>query len=257
MYESVCCASHAADDKYGELYQTRPHDIVGRHVRLEPLQADRHARDLFHLTSGEPRNDHKSYDPQEVWSFQEAGPFESELEMRSSFVFMRKLDEAAFGIVHSVTDRLIGALYLTHDDPTNLAIQLEPPIVPPEGEGKQEQLEACFLLMDRLFAYGYRRIQISIDSQDAVKRKLAARLGFTLEGVLYRHMVVKDSSRDSNVYGMLNSDWKAGARAALFQKLYGAAAQRFDSSNEKKEEEYDEQQRVLAQQKQAEAKKVA
>jgi len=103
--------------------------------------------------------------------------------------------------------------------------------------------------MDRLFAFGYRRIQISIDSQDSVKRKLATRLGFTLEGILYRHLVVKDASRDSNVYSMLNSDWKVGARAALFKKLYGAAALRFDVSNEKKEEEYDEQQRVLAEQK--------
>jgi hypothetical protein len=46
----------------------------------------------------------------------------------------------------------------------------------------------------------------------------------TLEGRLYKHMVVKKANRDSHICGLLNSDWQLGARAALFQKLYGAAA---------------------------------
>jgi hypothetical protein len=46
----------------------------------------------------------------------------------------------------------------------------------------------------------------------------------TLEGRLYKHMVVKEANRDSHICGLLNSDWQLGARAALFQKLYGAAA---------------------------------
>ena len=100
-------------------------------------------------------------------------------------------------------------------------------------------MEACYLLLDRLFAYGYRRIQISCDSQDGGSRKFAERLGFTFEGVLFKHLILKDSSRDSNMYGMLNSDWKKGARNALFQKLYGKKALRADLSNEKKEEEWD------------------
>ena len=115
-----------------------------------------------------------------------------------------------------------------------------------------EQLECCFLLVDRLFAHGYRRLQIAIDSQDAHKRKLAVRLGFTLEGCLYKHMVIKESSRDSNIYGLLNSDWKRGARSALFAQLYGQAALKADLSNEKKHQEWEEQQRVLDEKKRLE-----
>jgi len=252
VYESICCGTHASDDKYLALFKTRPQDVIGRFAHLEALEVDRHLQTLFMLTSGEPYYAKKSYDPEEIWSFQESGPFENGQELRRSFVFQRKANEAAFAIVGSVTGRMMGAVLLTNDDPTNLSVQLEAPLVHPDHEGTPEQIEACFLLMDRLFAYGYRRIQISVDSQDSSKRKFAARLGFGLEGVLMRHMIVKDASRDSAVYSMLNSEWKKGARASLFKQLYGASAFRFDLANEKREEEYDEQQRFLAEQKRLE-----
>lgn len=249
MYESICCESHSSDDKYGALFSERPQDIVGRHVRLEALQLHRHLQPLFHLTSGDPVLESSSYDPQEIWSFQESGPFASPSEMRQSFVFQRQLDQAAFAVVHSVTEQVWGAICLSHDHPKNLSIQLEPPLWHPSKLERRELDEACFLVMDRLFALGYRRIQFCMDSQDSVMRKLAIRLGFTLEGTLYKHMVVKDASRDSDVFSMLNSDWKKGARATLFRKLYGSAALRSDLSNEKKEEEFDEQARFLAEKK--------
>jgi RimJ/RimL family protein N-acetyltransferase len=213
----------------------------------------RHLKDFCRVTSGEPALENKAYDPEEIWGFLEEGPFKDEKEMRKSFVFQRKASEASFAIVHGVTERCMGAILLTNDDPKNLTIQLEPPMIQPFREGGKEQLEACYLLMDRLYAYGYRRIQISIDSQDAEKRKLAARLGFTLEGILYKHMVVKECNRDSSVYGLLNNDWKRGARGALFRKLYGAAAERSDLANEKREEEFDEQERFLKEQRRKDA----
>jgi RimJ/RimL family protein N-acetyltransferase len=253
MYEAVSCQSHKTDDKYTELFKTRPQDIIGKNVRLEALEADRHLEPLFDLTSGDADCESKSFDPEEIWGFLEAGPFKNKDEMRNSFVFQRKIDEAAFAIVDNITDKVIGAVVLKNDNPQNLGIQIEPPIMRPSHmEGTEEQLEACFLLIDRLFALGYRRIQMSIDSQDNPCRKLAVRLGFTMEGILYKHMILKDASRDSVVYGLLNSDWDKGARFAIFKKLHGATAARSDSANIKKEEELDEQQRVLAEKRTAE-----
>jgi RimJ/RimL family protein N-acetyltransferase len=252
MYEAICCQNQQTNDKYIELFRTRPKDIIGKYVRLEALQVERHLTDLYRVTSGQPALENQSFDPEEVWSFQDEGPFASEDEMRLSFVFQHKKNDAAFAIVHSVTDRVIGVILLTNDNPKNLSIQLECPIVQPAREGSAEQLEASFLLMDRLFAFGYRRIQISIDSQDVNSRKWAVRLNFTLEGLLFKHMVSKESSRDSNIYSMLNSDWTKGARGALFSKLYGKSAYNADAANEQKEEEFAEQWRVLEEQKRLE-----
>jgi RimJ/RimL family protein N-acetyltransferase len=222
-------------------------------VRLEALDAKHHLKDFYKITSGEVTLQRKSFNPDQVWGFQPEGPFQNEKEMQKSFVFTRKQREAGFAIINSVTDRLVGVIHLTNDNPEHLTIQMEAPIMPPGLEDGQEQFEACFLVMDRLYAYGYRRIQLSMDSQDAEKRRVATRLGFTLEGVLSKHLVLKDANRDSNIYGLLNSDWKLGARAALYTKLHGLDALKIESANEKKEAEWDEQQAFLAKEKLKEA----
>lgn len=152
-------------------------------------------------------------------------------------------------MIQSITDTVLGVILLRHDDPQNLSVQLEPPIVHPYYEkdtASREQLEGCFLLLDRLFAHGYRRIQMCVDVQDITKRTLCQRLGMTEEGRLCKHRIVKDANRDSAVYSLLNSDWRAGARGALYRKLYGDAAYQADVQNEKQEAEKEEQDVALA-----------
>ncbi len=223
--------------------------MIGKNVRLEPLDANRHLKAMYAVSNGDPIFLKKAYDPQEVWGFQVEGPFRSPDELRKSFVFCHFENEGGFAIFQNLSDRLVGVVMVSRDDPLNLSIQLDPPIVGPSCFGSKEQLEACYLVIDRLFAHGYRRIQISVDSKDSQGSKLADRLGFTFEGCILKDQIVKDSNRDSNVYGMLNSDWDKGAKMALYRKLYGAAMARADMAYNKKEEELDEQQRVLAKQK--------
>lgn len=246
LYESVCCASLSSDDKFSTLYKERPQDVIGKFVRLEPLDANRHLKAVHAVSNGDPIFLKKAYDPQEVWGFHAEGPFRNEDELRRSFVFCHMENEGAFAILQNLSDRLVGAVMVSKDDPLNLSIQLDPPIVGPSSFGSKEQMEACYLVMDRLFANGYRRIQISIDSKDSQGSKLADRLGFTFEGCILKDQIVKESNRDSNVYGMLNSDWDKGAKMSLYRKLYGAGMARADMAYNKKEVELDEQQRVLA-----------
>jgi len=245
MYEAVSCTSHTSEKKHSELYASRPQDIHGRTVRLEPLEASRHAQLFYDITCGDAYEENISYNPNTVWGFLDYGPFDSKEKMIQSPVFMLKNDEAAFGIIESVTDRIIGVIHLTNDDPQNLSIQLQLPIMKPSADGTAEQIEACFLLLDRLFALGYRRIQLLIDSQETTGKKIPGRLGFTQEGLLPKNRIFKDSNSDSIVYGFLNSDWDRGARAFLFKKLHGEKAQHTDAANDAKEGELEEQQRVL------------
>ena len=69
------------------------------------------------------------------------------LSLLKSGVFHLQRNEAAFAIIESVTDRLLGVVNLTKDDPKNLNIQMEIPIVKPSSDGTVEQIEACFLLL--------------------------------------------------------------------------------------------------------------
>ena len=234
----------------------RPGDIFGRLVRLEPLEVNRHLQPFYDMTCGDVYKENQCYDPNEVWGFVDEGPFNSSKEMRQSFIFQRKMNESGFAIVESLTDKMVGVIFLTNDNPRNLSISLELPIVKPSSEGTAEQIEACFLLLDRLFALGYRRVQLSVDSMDTLAKKLAGRLGFTQEGLIPKDRVVKESNRDSIIYGMLNSDWDKGARSFLFKKLHGENTLKADLANIKKELTLEKQEDFLAKEKQKEEDKV-
>lgn len=252
MYESMAGKSHESDETFKELFQKRPHSVIGRACRLEPLDANHHLNDLWEITSGKSYKEHKSYNPDEVWGFLDVGPFEKPQSMLESEVFQLERNQAAFAIVESITDRVLGVIHLTKDDPKNLNIQMELPIVKPSSDNSMEQMEACFLLLDRLFAHGYRRVQMCVDTQDVRGKRLPGRLGFTQEGQIPKHMIVKDSNRDSLIYGMLNSDWDKGARAFLFKKIHGVAAQKADAAMVAKEEADEDQAAQLREKKKAE-----
>ncbi len=246
IYESVACIGHGNEAKYRKDWLERPQDIVGRTVRLENMEVNRHMSKFHAMTCGDVYKENKPFDPNEVWAFWPEGPFEHAKDMKSSFLFHRKPNEAGFAIIEAMTDEMIGFVFLTNDNPQNLSISLELPIVKPSSEGTVESIEACYLLVDRLFALGYRRIQLSIDSMDTNGKKLAGRLGFTQEGLLPKDRIIKESNRDSIIYGMLNSDWTKGARAFLYKKLHGEKAMKTDAAFNKKEEELDEQEKGLA-----------
>jgi len=252
MYEGLAGKSHESDDAFRALYDKRPHDVVGRTCRLEALEEQRHLNNLWEITSGNAVGEHKAYNPDEVWGFLDYGPFQNAKSMKESGVFQLERNEAAFAIVEAVTDRLLGVIRLTKDDPQNLNVQMELPVLKPTSDGTVQQMEACFLLLDRLFAYGYRRVHMSVDSQDVRGKRLPGRLGFTQEGQIPKDMIVKEANRDSVIYGMLNSDWDKGARAFLFKKLHGATAQSADASLIAKEQAVSDQDEQLKEMKAAE-----
>jgi RimJ/RimL family protein N-acetyltransferase len=175
LYEAISCTIHATEQKYREHWLERPGDIVGRTVRLEPLDVDRHLEEFYAMTSGDSYGTDRVYDPNEIWAFWPEGPFRDSKEMRQSFVFQRRVNEAAFAIIEAVTDKILGVILITNDNPQNLTISIELPIVKRGSEGTVEPIEGCFLLMDRLFATGYRRIELSIDSMDYNGKRLSGR----------------------------------------------------------------------------------
>mmetsp|Transcript_6485 Transcript_6485/g.14014 ORF Transcript_6485/g.14014 Transcript_6485/m.14014 type:complete len:213 (-) Transcript_6485:226-864(-) len=181
----------------------------------------------------------------DVWGFLPYGPFKNAEEIASSPIFNREHGEGGFAIVESVTEQVIGCVLLSNDNPQNLTIKLEVPIMKPTCDGSCEELEAAFLLLDRLFAYGYRRVYLTTDKEDAIARKVPARIGMTQEGLILKDMIVREANRDSLLFAMLNSDWDRGARYYLFAKLHCEPAARADKTNLEKEEEEDEKQESL------------
>jgi RimJ/RimL family protein N-acetyltransferase len=68
--------------------------------------------------------------------------------------------------------------------------------------------EAMFLLL-RMAAdeLGYRRLVWKCNALNAPSRRAADRLGFTYEGTLRAHLIVKGRRRDTAFYSILHDEW--------------------------------------------------
>ena len=73
--------------------------------------------------------------------------------------------------------------------------------------------EAVTLALDWGFAtLDLHRIEADIDPRNAASRRLLERLGFASEGLLRERFFVEGDATDSEIFGLLASDWRRGTR---------------------------------------------
>ncbi|MCI4644649.1 MAG: GNAT family N-acetyltransferase [Hyphomonadaceae bacterium] len=79
---------------------------------------------------------------------------------------------------------------------------------------------ACkYLLLQRAFDWGARRVEIKTDSKNARSRAAIEKLGARFEGTLRNHMLLHDGrSRDTVYYSVIPEDWPA-IQARLARRL--------------------------------------
>ena len=98
----------------------------------------------------------------------------------------------------------------------------------PAAQGSPATSEAALLLLDHLFALGYRRVEWKCNALNARSVAAAARLGFSAEGVFRKHLIVAGvagaaHSRDTAWFSLLDDEWPA-ARVAVAGWLASDAA---------------------------------
>ena len=174
--------------------------MEGRFCRVEPLEPDRHAADLFaaHAIDREGRN----------WTYLPYGPF------ATLAAYRRWIDATCLArdpLFHAVVD-------LRTERPTGVASYLR--ITPAEGTIEVGHLsfspllqrtpaatEAMYLMMRRAFELGYRRYEWKCDALNAPSRAAAQRLGLTFEGVFRQATIYKGRSRDTAWLAAIDGEW--------------------------------------------------
>jgi RimJ/RimL family protein N-acetyltransferase len=256
-------------DTMDEIYKTYPTGTFGSSVILNPyLPSDPQslalASDFALNTSGAPFEGHPSFDPSTVWGFlpSTGGPFSNLNDVHSSPLFGVGKDSCVILCLDIVTRKCVGAIKLTEDDPSNLSVKMECGIWTPTYQGKVQEVEAGYLVLGKLFGMGYRRVQYDCDIDDSEGRRLAGRLGFTVEGEKMKDVLIEVDedtvvSRNSFSFALLNSDWNAegGARDHVFEKIYGRSALKVDKGRRKEDEEDDNELVVKAERERAKEKK--
>ncbi len=182
-------------------FDPRPITLVGRVVRLEPLSAV-HADGL--LSAGHH---------EELWRVTVQPP------LVSADVVARYLtqaaeqaargDEVPFAIIACDTGMVIGSTRWMDISRAHGRVEIGGTWLTPALQRTLANTEAKYLQLVQLFeVYGAVRVQFKTDMRNAQSQRALEKLGALREGVLRRHMVVRDGFvRDSVYYGITDLDW--------------------------------------------------
>jgi RimJ/RimL family protein N-acetyltransferase len=175
--------------------------MVGRYCRVEPLDPERHARELYEANSAD-REDR-------MWTYLPWGPYTSFDDflaatkaslLRPNFVTYTVIDaasEKAVGIASYLNINLSAGSIEVGGIAYSLALQRKP-----------AGTEAMFLMMRRAFdELGYRRYEWKCNSLNAKSRAAAERYGFRFEGIFLQADVVKGRNRDTAWLSITDREW--------------------------------------------------
>jgi RimJ/RimL family protein N-acetyltransferase len=172
--------------------------ISGTHVTLEPMHR-RHTDELFEAMGGAEAS----------FAYMGYGPFANKAELAKFVAASAALHDPMFWVARPVATGLAsGWLTLMEIEPAHAAIELGNIWFSPRMQRTRAATEAMFLLLRRAAEeLGYRRLVWKCNALNEASIRAAHRLGFTAEGVLRAHKVVKGRERDTAMYSMTAAEW--------------------------------------------------
>ena len=202
-----------------------PRAFEGRLVTVEPLDADRHALDLYPLVHGDAERE-------AVWDYLPYGPFASAAEFTDWVRNVAgKEDPLFYAIRRKRSGQVEGVASLMEIQPAFGVIEIGHINISIALQNSIESTEALFLLMKHAMDdLGNRRFEWKCHANNAASRSAAGRLGFSFEGIFFNHRVVKGRNRDTAWFSILDTDWPA-IRANFERWL---SADNFDESGRQK-----------------------
>ncbi|WP_058970975.1 GNAT family N-acetyltransferase [Type-D symbiont of Plautia stali] len=175
--------------------------FTGHYCRLEPLNAERHGRDLYNAYA-------QAADGRD-WTYMFAEPFPDE---EAYLAYAQKIEQGRdpmhFAVIDLRSQRAVGTLALMRIDPAHGSVEVGHVAFSPLLKQTCMATEAHYLLMRYVFdQLGYRRYEWKCDSCNQPSRKAALRLGFQFEGIFRQAIVYKGRSRDTCWFSIIDGEW--------------------------------------------------
>jgi RimJ/RimL family protein N-acetyltransferase len=181
--------------------------LTGRYCRLERLDPDRHAAELYAADRLDTRG--------ESWTYLPYGPFATLDDYRKWAEDARAGADPRFYAVVGTdpadgAPRAAGVLSLMRIQPEAGVIEVGHVHYSPLLQRRRAATEAQYLLARYVFDdLGYRRFEWKCDALNAPSRAAAERLGFRYEGTFRQAVVVRGRNRDTAWYSIIDEDWPA------------------------------------------------
>ena len=182
--------------------------MEGRFCRLEPLDPERHAADLYAANALDVQGKN--------WTYLPYGPFET-LDSYRAWVEQRcrSSDPLFYAIVERAKDSAVGVASYLRIDPGNGSIEVGHINYSPLLQRTFAGTEAMYLMMKQAFELGYRRYEWKCNALNAPSREAAQRLGLSFEGIFRQAKIVKGRNRDTAWYAAIDTEWPAVQKAFL------------------------------------------
>lgn len=181
--------------------------IVGRYVRLEPLDAVRHADSLWEANAADADGSRWTY------LFDEK-PASLESYRAWAARMASTADPLFYAIVDAANGCALGVAAFMRIDRNHGVIEIGHLNFSPAMNRTRIATEAIFLMMQRAFdELGYRRLEWKCDSLNEPSRAAAERFGFTFEGIFRQAIVYKGRNRDTAWYSIVDGEWPELAAA--------------------------------------------
>jgi RimJ/RimL family protein N-acetyltransferase len=176
--------------------------MTGKQVVLEPLDAGRHAFDLYHAS-------HNTDAGLDVWTYLPEGPWPDVKSFtRHIEASAASLDRVFYAIRPRDGDAMLGQASLMDIQPLSGVIEVGYIWFAPRLQRTRAATEALFLMLNyAMTELRYRRMQWRCNAHNEKSRSAAKRLGFRYEGTFYNHMIYKGLNRDTAWYSILDSEW--------------------------------------------------
>ena len=190
--------------------------LNGRFCRLEPLDTEWHAADLFAAYALGDDSD---------WTWL-ASTQPVSVEATAHWVLGKVLDDdlVPFAVIDLRTEKAVGLVSYMAIERFQGSVEIGHVTWSRRMKGTRVGTEAVWLLLKNAFEHQYRRLEWKCDSMNIASRNAAERLGFVWEGRLRQKLVRKGRNRDSDMLSIIDGEWPekdAALRAWL-------AAENFD-----------------------------
>ena len=180
-----------------------PHQsLEGRFCLLEPLDVEKHAKDLFAA--------HAQDDEGKSWTYLPYGPFPTFKEYcRWMEMVCMGSDPQFYAVVHKDSKEAVGVASCLRISPSSGSIEVGHIHFSELMKRRPAATEAMCLMMKRAFDLGYRRYEWKCDVLNVGSCSAAQRLGLSFEGVFYQATVTKGRNGDTAWFAAVDADWPA------------------------------------------------
>jgi len=177
--------------------------LSGRFIVLEPLNMDKHGRQLFDSLNFNNNG--------ESWTYLPYGPFDHYTDFKSWLKnLLLEKDTLLYAFIDAITLKPIGMGGYLRINPEHGIIEVGHLHYSIHLKKKPSATEAMYLLMKQAFDdWGYRRYEWKCHSLNEASRNAALRLGFTFEGIFRQSNVFKNHNRDTAWFSILDKEWPA------------------------------------------------